>query len=405
MARIAFAWELGASYGHAVSCAGLATQLHARGHVIAFMFRELHQLAVLPEAAAFDVFQAPRLPREGVGADRPASLADILLGCGYEDPRILVTLLGGWRALLERWKPDLVVADFAPTALLAAGSLDLRRVSFGNGFFTPPRATPLPPFRHDETIDGERLRDADRRALASVNTALAHFGAPPLGRLADQFETDEDFLCTFPELDHYGSRPASGYWGPRVRFDRGLDARWPTRAARNVFVYVQRTLPQLDALVDTLRSRDDNVIAFIPELDTERRNRLAAPHRLVADRPLRLDALMRRCDALLSLGGEIAGGALTLGVPQVVFPQHYEQYLLARRIEQLGAGTWLAPGAGASEIAAALDRVLGDPRIAAAARGFAQRYAAFSPQEQRRRIVARIEAILDAQSKKKGEAR
>ncbi|MGE5616897.1 MAG: nucleotide disphospho-sugar-binding domain-containing protein [Bacillota bacterium] len=403
MARIAFAWEFGASYGHAVSCTGLGTALHARGHAIGFMFRELHQLAVLPETAAFDVFQAPRLPREGVGAERPASLADILLGCGYDDPRMLVALVGGWRALLRHWNPDLVVADFAPTALVAAGLLRLPRVSYGNGFFTPPRLSPLPPFRYDEPVDANRLRAVDARALASVNAALARFGAPPLARLCDLFETDEDFLCSFPEIDHYGTRPPAGYWGPRVRFDRGIEARWPQHAGRNIFVYVQRTLPQLDALIDALRSRDDNVIAFIPEVDGERRARLAAPHRLVADRPLRLDRLMKRCDLLVSLGGEIAGGALTFGVPQLVFPQQYEQYLLARRIEQLGAGGWIAGPVDAHAIAKTLDRLLADARAVTAARDFARRYPAFSPEEQRRRIVARIEAILDAQPKNREE--
>ena len=405
MARIAFAWELGASYGHAVSCAGLATELHARGHAIAFVFRELHQLAMLPETGAFDVFQAPRLAREGVGAGVPASVSDILLGCGYDDPKMFTTLLGAWRALLARWKPDLVVADFAPTALAAAHSLTLPRVSYGNGFFSPPRMSPLPAFRHDEPVDGERLRNADARALASANAGFSHFDAPPLARLADLFAADDDFLCTFPELDHYGSRPASGYWGPRVRFDRGLDMRWPRRSARNLLIYVQRNLPQLDALIEQVRAGGHNVIAFIPELDRARRERIVAPHRIVADKPVRLDALLERCDALVSLGGDIAAGALTLGVPQLVFPQHYEQYLLARRIEQLGAGAWLPPAAQGAEIAAALDRVLADPGIAAAARAFAKRYPAYSPPEQRRRIVARIEAILDAAAKKQGEDR
>ena len=114
MARVAFAWELGGEYGHVVSCAGLGAALEKRGHAIALMFRELQRLSMLPETAAWEVFQAPHLEREGEGIGRPVSFAEILLGCGYADPRVLSRLLARWRER-SRGETDLVIADFAPT--------------------------------------------------------------------------------------------------------------------------------------------------------------------------------------------------------------------------------------------------------------------------------------------------
>jgi UDP:flavonoid glycosyltransferase YjiC (YdhE family) len=396
MARIAFAWELGGSYGHALASTTLAHALHARGHRIALVFRELHQLALLPESRDFDIFQAPRHAAEGLGRPRPDSFADILLGSGYASANDLTALIGAWRSLWKAWKPDLVVADFAPTAIAAARLLDIRRVTYGNGFFTPPRLDPLPPFRHDEPISTEAVAASDRQALESVNAAFAAFDAAPLATLARMFETDEDFLCTFPELDHYGSRPAAGYWGPRLRFDRGAETNWPAGSGKRVFVYLQANLPQLDAVMQTLVASPHRVIAFIPGLDPARRKRLEARHRIVAERPLRLDRLLQGCDLMLSHGGEIAAGALLHGVPQLVFPTHYEQYLLARRIELLGVGGWIGPAAGATVVAQSLQRAMAEGSFAAAARGFAQRYPAYSAREQRRRVVARIEQILAA---------
>ncbi len=393
MARIAFAWELGGEYGHAMSCAALARALHARGHSIALVFREVQQLAYLPETRAYDVFQAPRAAAEGRAAV-PASLADILLGCGYADPAELTRLLGEWRALLGSWKPDLVLADFAPTAMLAARSLGLTIATFGNGFFVPPRRAPLPPFRVDEPVDERRLAAADVAALASVNTALASFAAPPLAILADQFQAAEHFLCTFPELDHYGGREASGYWGPRIRFDRGKEIAWPKRAGKRIFVYVKRALPLLDALIGWLAALPHRVVAFVPGLEPERRQRLEGPGRIVADRPVRLDGLLRECDLIVCHGGETATGALLYGVPQLLFPFHYEQYLTARRLEQVGGAAWLGVAAPPAAIGAAIEALLADPRFGRAATAFAARYRSFSPEEQRRRIVARIEELL-----------
>ena len=59
MARIAFAWELGGELGHAMACNALAKTLHAHGHRIAFVFRELHQLSYLADTSPYEVFQAP----------------------------------------------------------------------------------------------------------------------------------------------------------------------------------------------------------------------------------------------------------------------------------------------------------------------------------------------------------
>lgn len=399
MARIAFAWELGGEFGHAMACAALARQLHARGHAIAFMFRELHQLAFLPDTSQFDVFQAPVSVSEGHGHPIPASFADILVGCGYDSGRHLTGLLGGWLSLFNRWKPDLVLADFSPTALLAARLTGVRRVSYGNGFAIPPRLSPLPAFRFDEPVEQGRIAQADARALASANAALARFGGQALDHLAQQFETDDDFLATFPELDSYGNRPATGYWGPRFSVDAGVDVKWPNGTGKRVLVYLKKKLPALDALIAALARGPHRVAAFIPELEPARRARLAGPGRIVSEYPMRLAPLIAECDLFVSQGGNVSPGTLMSGVPQLVFPSQYEQYVTARRLEQLGAGIMLPPDAPAPAVEDALERALGDPRFSAAAKAFARRYPQYSAPEQQRRIVVRMEAILAAPSR------
>ena len=391
MARIAFAWELGAAFGHATACAALAGALESRGHTSAFFFRELAQLASLPEAARHEAFQAPvsRLEPEAP----PVSYADILLGCGYREPATLRGLLARWIELLDAWKPDVVVADSAPTALLAARILKVKRVAYGNGFAIPPRSSPLPPFGSGTATDPAQAAASDARALATVNAVLAERGAEPLEALARQFETDEDFLCTFPELDHYGSRPRAGYWGPRYSVDTGCDVAWPYGDGKRVALYLRDVVPQLDAVIDALVASGARVAAFIPGVDPARRARLRGAKRIVADAPMRLKPLLGNCDLFVSEGGNVAAGALMSGVPQLVCPTQYEQSITALRLEQVGSALWLAPGAGTRDASAALGRMLDDERFKANARGYARRYRSFSPAEQLRRIVLRIEQI------------
>jgi hypothetical protein len=359
------------------------------------MFRELRQLHVLPESKSYEVFQAPRSPREGENAPlKPLGYPDILLGCGYRNAKELIGLVGGWRSLFSSWKPDLIVVDFGPTALLAARTLGIPCVTFGNGFFVPPKLSPLPPFRIDEPVDLQEVARSNSMVLASVNMALAHYGHAPLLRLADLFDSRADFLCTFPELDHYGSREMSGYWGPRVRFDRGADLAWPQGAGKRVFVYVKRELPQLDALINVLSGSPHRIVSYIPELDAARRARLTARNRVYSDRPLKLEHFLKGCDLIVSHGGEIATGALMYGVPALLFPTHYEQYLTARRLQLLGTAFWCGPGAVEADVARGYTQLLGDGRYKAAAQAFARKYSAFSPAEQRRRIILAIEGLL-----------
>lgn len=403
MARIAIAWEMGGELGHAMACAMLARALAQRGHRIAFMFRELRQLGALPDADRYEVFQAPMSLFEGHGAGPSYSMADILLGCGYDDPRKLTGLLGGWLALLDRWGAELVVCDSAPTALLAARMRGLPRVSFGNGFQIPPRLSPLPAFRIDAELKPGHLARSDAHALESVNAALAVFGARALRTLAEAFESDEDFLCTFPELDHYAGRPTAAYWGPRYHIEAGEEVRWPPHEGPRVLVYLRRTLPQLDALIDALAAGPCRVAAYIPELEPERRARLQSARRIVSERPLRLKPLLEGCELVVSHGGNVAAGALMAGVPQLVFPTQYEQFLTALRLAQVGSGLWLGPGAKGADVATTLRRLLSKPAFATAARAFARRYALFSPAEQQRRIVQRIEDILSRSSTTQGD--
>lgn len=391
MARIAFALELGGELGHVRSCGGLGGALALRGHRVGFLLSDLHA----PDALQVTPREVARLPSGKTAmVPRPASYAEILVGCGYRSAETLAPLADAWRAQIGEWRPDIVVADYAPTAMLAAHVLGIKCINYGIGFSIPPRLSPLPSFRFDEPVDPQRVAAADAQALRSINAVLAGWGEKPLATLAQLFECDEEFLCTFPELDQYGNRPPSGYWGPRFEISSGARHAWPARGGKRIFLYLKTALPQLDAVIDFLAASPHRVAAFIPGLDEARRARLAGPARHVSLEPIRLEPLLDDCDLAITHGGQLTAGLASRGIPQLVFPLQFEQYITARRIEQLGCGRWLGPAATPRQVAATLTELLGNPALAASARAFSRRYPAFSIAEQRRRMVARIEQLL-----------
>ena len=394
MACLAFAWELGGELGHAMACATLARALEQRGHEAVFIFRELHQL----DAVSLDgreVYQAPMSLREGLGATVPLSWADLLLGGGYDDADELHGLVAGWIEVLDASRAELVVADYAPTALLAARVLGLKRVDYGNGFSIPPRMAPIPAFRPDVRVDAGQLEAREARALGNVNAVLSRYGVAPLEALHQQLEVETSFLCTFPELDHYGQRPRTEFWGPRYSIDAGEDVRWPYGEGPRVLVYLRASDPRVVPVIDALIAHRCRVAAYLPGLEEARRLRLQAAQRRVSARPIRLAPLLAECDLFVNHGGNVAGAALMHGVPQLVLPAQYEQLVTAARIEQAGAGIAVARIDAPNQVTSAFERALRErARLREGAQAFRRRYPAFSPAEQERRIVARIEQIL-----------
>lgn len=163
---------------------------------------------------------------------------------------------------------------------------------------------------------------------------------------------------------------------------------------KRIFVYVKREMVQLQVLLGLIAASPHRIVAYIPDLDAASRARIVGRGHAYSDRPIRLDTFLKGCDMLVTHGGEICTGCLAHGIPALMFPTHYEQFITALRLQQLQAGFWCAPHASADDVARGWSQVLDNPVYQTSARAFASRYKSFSPGEQRRRIITRIEALL-----------
>jgi hypothetical protein len=140
-----------------------------RGHEIIFALRELSRATRFFDLSETTLVQAPVWLRR---SRLPPSLsyAEILNRVGYLDADDLTALLGGWQELLRMVKPDLMIAEHSPTALIAARLEGVRRVTLGTGFETPPRVAPIPaiqPWRKTPT-DLQARRRAARGPVGHV---------------------------------------------------------------------------------------------------------------------------------------------------------------------------------------------------------------------------------------------
>jgi UDP:flavonoid glycosyltransferase YjiC (YdhE family) len=309
-------------------------------------------------------------------------------------------LFVGWRSLLGQLQPDLLVADYAPTAMLAARSLGLRSASVGIGFFLPPDVAPLPSLRDWEPVQASRLAAADAQLLRAANKVLQRFEAPPLARAAQVLHGDAPMVLTWPEIDHYGRTvlPAGQrWWGPSMLPHAGLLPNWPAGSGPQVFAYLKSDHPDHVLVLQALARLGCRTVCYLPDVASGRSPPVADPSIRYTRGPVDLGVTLAECALCICHGGEATlAQSLLAGVPLLLLPTQAEQFLIARRVGHTGAGINAAERARPLDYVMLIGAMLREPAYRLAARAFAQRYAGFTSQQHTVDLVDEFERQLDA---------
>lgn len=392
MSHIHLCWELGGGLGHAGRLKMLAQVLLARGHHVTVSLRDLMQSHALLADLDVPKLQAPVWLHDAVGLPPSGNLAEILFNCGYLEPSALRGMVAGWRDLYTVLRPDLVVGDFAPTALLAARGMGLRCAAIGNGFYTPPAGQPLPAWRD---APAGRLARSEARMLASANAVLAEYGAPPYAHAAQAFLGDLSLLCTWPELDHVEQRVDAQWFGPSFVTQGGLAPHWPEGEGPKVVAYLKGAHLGLAPALEALAAEGCRVLAYVPEVAAGARPPVISERILYAEAPLALPRALDEADLCICHAGDATlAQALLAGVPLLMLPSHTEQFLSARRVALAGAGYNTALLTPESDWRAVVRSILDDPGYRAAARAFATRHQGYTQHEMNQAMARQLDALL-----------
>lgn len=394
MSRVLCVWELGGGTGHLHHLAPVVAGLRARGHDIALAVRDLSAAGRVPGFAEGDLFQAPVWL--GRSTLPPAvNHAELLNRVGYANSSGLAGLVRAWRALYRLAQPDLVLAEHSPTALLAARIDGLACVELGTGFTVPPATNPMPDMRPWRPPPEKRLVAAEHGVLERINQVVAALGGARLAGLADLFESEERFLCSFEEFDHYGRREGIRYRGSLINPSPAVPPDWPPGEGQRLFVnyrggypHFARLMSQLAGLgLPTLVVADDASPATVAKFATERLRIVTEQVDLAA---AARDSELAICHAGHGTCAELLRG----GCPLLLLPVVVEQTLIGYRLAKAGLGLLADPGRRDLDYAALVRRGLAAPRLRDNARAFAAKYAGFDAAAAADEIVARCDAIL-----------
>ncbi|AWB48594.1 hypothetical protein HYN69_08805 [Gemmobacter aquarius] len=277
---------------------------------------ELAPLGALVYDGPGYVYDASR--RTGPKSATTATWGEFLGDLGFSQRDRVRDIVMWWHNVLGQRRIDLLVADYAPLALLAARARGIPTIAVGQGYGLPPdHLSQFPPL-HAGPLS--RLHD-EEALLDNVNAAASGIGLAPLAGLPQVYQSTLPMVRTLPFLDAYQGHRRFPYVLPKIPTTNTIAAN-----GDEVFIYFSTQELNDPQVVDALASLPLPRRAFLPTASPETAARLAASGIIVETQPVPADLIAARSRLMVHSGqhGTLCLG-LFAGLPQVAFPQHMEQ--------------------------------------------------------------------------------
>lgn len=379
--KVLVVWELGTHLGHLLRLLPVVTELRGNGHEVL--------LAVPDPASAHEFLRDPQVKcvkcptiRSRAGSEQRESdvvcYADILVRYAYGDEEGLADALSLWATLIGDFRPDVLLIEFAPLAMLAARLQKLPAVHLAIGWEAPPKSRTLPIIRPSKMVDEASVFEMEASLVKRINRHCSSAGVTELQWLSDLYKSATQLIATLPETDHFGPRLQGRYIGPLFSTEFGPVARWSEpsteHTTRRVFVYLQPDRANL-ALLKVLKSLGARVIAVLPGLQAGAAERLSDDRIQLYPHPVRLAGLLEQADITITNAGHgLIAASLLAGTPLLLIPRTVEQVMLAKRIKSTGAAQVLPLEHVATHAHEAIEQILNDADAREAAKAIAWKY-------------------------------
>lgn len=331
MRHIVYCWEIGAGLGHIVPMAKIAAAMVKQGNKVTCVLTKLTHAPKLLAPLGIEWLPAPRI-NASVRIEAPMNHAQILYNCGYDSSQNVHSLLAAWRTLFSLLGPDRVVCDYAPTARLAARSLDIDVASIDSGFSMPPLPPhfldPLPLVRVDSIPDWSQLVKSERQVLDVVNLALNSLRASPLAAFSSIFR-GEVWYRNWPDLNHFFPHSPEKHLGQIFGDVGGVDPVWPSGTQPKIFAYLKPGHANSLSILDAAVRCGYRVLAYLPGFPDSAIKNLTDTGRVSASKvPINLGRLPDDVD--IGIWHSPTGGiarCLDKGMRMLFLPTNSEQNL------------------------------------------------------------------------------
>ena len=210
--HVLLCWEFGAGNGHARRLQLIGKRLEALGFTTAYGLRRPEVGAAIGIAAA-TIRPAPNWPLRPIDANPTQHmtsatygdyLAQMMLGPHDDlDERLLQ-----WHELIEAERPDVIIADYAPSvSLLSFGRIPVAAI--GDGYTLPPAALSVFP----RLLENVPLEYEENDVVRRINRAVRKYNPLPISHYPEINRADQHHLLTLPCLDPSREHRSGGWLG------------------------------------------------------------------------------------------------------------------------------------------------------------------------------------------------
>lgn len=346
MSKILCCWELGDDLGHLGQFHPVISELFGRGHEVYFVVKDLSKVGVFKWDKRITFLQAPVWLSRLRKPIKNKSYAEILIYKGYHSPIALHSLVAGWINLFNLIKPDILVFDHAPTALLASSGLGLPRVVLSNPFVTPPAGSPPKNVRPWEEVDATAMEENERYIVKVINKVAVDCHLPTINYVSDLFNVDKVILAGFNELDFYKEfRSNPVYKGAIIAVAGLAEPIWPSLSSVKIFAYLKYGNEQAEKVLSILASLDASVVCYYAEAKPEDCAKYASANMNISATPFDLTAVYKEADVIVSHGGiGMIHSALQSACPMILLPLQLEQQNNAYILEKMNLAVVISSG-------------------------------------------------------------
>jgi len=358
MNSILFATDYANGLGDLTTFLPIASELRKRDWHITFAIPHasdaLELVTQIIESMGYDYFEVV-----GATAKDTTTLAERIGGCpSFANVETLRHDLDFWFTQLHQLKPALLIAGRAVFAIVAATLANVRCHALDTGIF---HALPA-----DDTENSEmRARDqiAAERVLRLANMALHPNGQRPLRTLADLYQIERVFRVSPPLFSGGTAAPEPDYLGIVPMGVHGSHLDWPIEDCTRprLFACLRMGLANTETILETLADNVSlNVIASIPGITVDMRERYSRDHLIIVDTSVDVRALLAGADAVICHAGAVTlTQALSMGKPLLLAPSTEEQLTYAVAAMRHKVALSIVPGSSSELIRARIESLLG----------------------------------------------
>lgn len=345
MLKLIFCWELGDDLGYLTKALTLR-RIFDESIEFYIVARDIVLASELDWPGQVKLLQAPIWLRSHPQASKAESLAEILFYKGYDSHQHLKTLADAWLILFNAIKPDILLFDHAPTALLAASSLKIPKIIVSNPYLTPPPGTQTISLISEQYYNEVKAADLHSHVVTVINHIRVDYGAEPLKLLSDLFDVNATFLSGFSKTDYFSKfRSQVIYCGSALT--TSVSTRhpvWKEGFSQKLVGYLKRRDQRSEKILQVLAAMQARALCFYSNSSRSEISQFENSSIVATNLPFNFSEACKQASAVICHGGQgVVNEALYRGIPLILIPTQAEQYFIANKIKSLGSAIVIEP--------------------------------------------------------------